>query len=222
MEASTEVAPPNILDGLASNKRVPVHVRKLSRRAKKVEGRPTKLTVEVAARILHLVMKGNYISTACRSAGITHNTLRNWKARAEELIDDPEVDLADLPPEEKIFTDFFQVLEMAEAEGESRLLSVAARGEKGWQAAMTVLERRHPEKFGRSEKRQDEIGRGNQVNVFMLESDGDKQRRVARVLNEAGVVDSTAHEVLPAADPANGAGADELDAERAHDGDNPG
>lgn len=157
-------------------------------------GRPTKLTPETAARVVHHVLQGNYIKTACAEAGITPQTLKNWMARASELLGDPELDLATLPPEERIFVDFFAVLKVAEAGAESRLLRRAVRGEKGWQAAMTVLERRHPEMWGRSEKRIHE-GSEERPIVFSLETDLERQQRVAGVLQRAGALEGSAREL---------------------------
>jgi hypothetical protein len=207
--SSTDIAPiPDLAEAIATSRAAPTRVRKLARRAKKVSGRPTKLTIPTAIRILHHILAGNYIGVACAEAGITDVTLRNWKARARELIDDPECDIDELPAEEKIFVDFFGMIKTAEAGAELALLKRAARGEKGWQAAMTVLERRHPERWGRQEKRIHEGDEGRPTVIF-IESEPNRQREVAGILEQSGVVNSTAQEVIPVTDPADD-GADDL------------
>lgn len=111
-------------------------------------GRPTKLTPELQEEILDLVREGNYAKTACLAVGITERTLQHWKARAEEHTNGHE------PPEnEKVYVQFFRLLKDAEAKAESDLLKKVRTAKPGWQAWMTIMERRWPNRWGRSEKR---------------------------------------------------------------------
>jgi transposase len=91
---------------------------------------------------LDAVSKGNYIETACKAAGISKQTVYQWLKRAEHG--------------ETPFTAFRDALEKAEAKAELEVLeTVRKAGQAGpqyWPASMTLLERRHPEKWG---KRQD-------------------------------------------------------------------
>jgi hypothetical protein len=145
--------------------------------------------------IIGAVLDGNYLTTACQMAGITKRTLSNWRTRAREVMDDEEVgSLEEVPETERIFVEFFLALKAAEAQAEGALLRRAMRGDKGWQAAMTVLERRHPEYWGRSEKR---IHEGNEEKPLVLEvaPQAERMRRVAGVLEQAQVLEGTAHEL---------------------------
>src|SRR5687767_5204258 len=111
-------------------------------------GRPTKLNAEVQDAILDAVTVGNYRETAAAAAGISKVTLYNWIARGEEHANAEVV-----PARERPYVEFLNALERAEAIGEMTLLAGASAGKYGWQAKMTVLERRWPTKWGRSEKR---------------------------------------------------------------------
>ena len=68
-------------------------------------GRPDKLTEECAAKIIELVRKGNFKTTAARAAGIHPDTLDNWIKRGKE------------EGEGKYFL-FFTALEKADAQAE--------------------------------------------------------------------------------------------------------
>lgn len=169
-------------------------VQSLTRVAKK-HGRPTSLTPAVAAKILEMVLDGMYPRQACRAVGITKRTLDNWKSRAKEWLENPEVQgPEDVPQNEQIFVSFFLMLEMAEAGSERGLLKRAARGEKGWQAAMTVMERRWPDRWGRSDTSRVEIGGGDKPVVIEHTVEPERQRRVARVLADADVIDGSGQE----------------------------
>lgn len=157
-------------------------------------GAPTKLTIGTAAKILVLVSEGNYPRVACAAAGITKRTLDNWRERAREFIDDAECDWEDIPPSERIYVEFFLMLQIAEANSEASLLRRAVRGEKGWQAAMTVLERRRPEHWGRQETR---IHAGDEERpiVFELGAREGREAKVAGILDQAGVLQGNGREI---------------------------
>ncbi len=102
-----------------------------------------KYTPELHELIVDAMRKGNYLVTACRLAGITRDTYYDWLALGR---DDPE----QYPEYVKLAED----VENAKAESEAELLEVVREtalsgAPNTWQAAMTILERRHPEKFGR-------------------------------------------------------------------------
>lgn len=92
--------------------------------------------------LLEAVSRGNYIETSCKAAGISKNTVYQWLKRGDAG--------------EEPFKAFRDALEKAEAKAELEVLeTVRAAGKAGpqyWPASMTLLERRHPEKWG---KRQD-------------------------------------------------------------------
>lgn len=128
----------------------------------KVPGRPTKLDVDLTQRILDAVLEGNYLETAAQAAGIGKTTLYRWLRRgddAEALVaehldeDQAGADAYEhLDPAEWPYLDFRHALKSAEAFAETELLRRTITGGRGWQAYMTVLERRHPERWGRRDR----------------------------------------------------------------------
>lgn len=108
-------------------------------------GRPTKFTPETKEKILTALRAGNYRQVACRYAGISHQTLRNWINRAEE--GDPA------------YVEFVEALEKAEADAEVADLALIRRaaGDGAWQAAAWIRERKNPERWGRRERTQVEL-----------------------------------------------------------------
>ena len=98
--------------------------------------------------IVSAVERGNYRSTAARMAGIDPSTLSNWLH--EGLLDSEN----EVPYEESQYRRLFEEVDRKEAEYEARMLErVTTAADSGephtWQAAMTILERKHPDRFGR-------------------------------------------------------------------------
>lgn len=96
---------------------------------------------------------GNYPTVAAAAAGIGESTYRAWIRRAE---DDPG----------SAYAAFAAAIKAAEAQAESRIAArvraAADAGPQYWAAGMTLLERRHPERWGR---RQDTDSNGPRVVV---------------------------------------------------------
>lgn len=112
--------------------------------------RPSKLTPERAEEILSLVRAGNYPETAAKACGVSPAAFYNWKARGEEHRNGNGT-----PERERRFVEFVEGLEKAESEAEARAVQVVVRaGFEHWQAAMTYLERKYPERWGRRERYQ--------------------------------------------------------------------
>jgi hypothetical protein len=119
--------------------------RKASKPGKHPGGRPKgsgiKLTPETQERIVLLIRAGNYPEIACEASGISRRVFYNWKERGETG--------------EEPYASFLHSLIKAEAESETTLtMKVYRAGDSIWQAAMTLLERRHPERWGRRERQQ--------------------------------------------------------------------
>ena len=103
-------------------------------------GRKTKLTPELHDRIVQFIRAGNYIRTACLACGIDEATYFNWMKWGKQA-------------NTGVFFEFFKALKKAEAEAEARLVTqVNLAGPKNWQAAMTMLERKFPERWGKRDK----------------------------------------------------------------------
>lgn len=176
-------------------------IKKLAKRAKRaagIDGRPTKLTPTMARDIIKMVMDGNRPRTACIANGITKRTLDLWKNRAKAILEaeDFDGDLDAVPETERIFIEFTVLLELAEAKSESALLKKAVRGGKGWQAAMTVLERRFADGWAKNEIKTNRYEGGERPIVIEVETDQERKGEVAKVLQEAGVLDGEGKEVI--------------------------
>jgi len=125
----------------------------------KKTGRKTKLTPELIERICEFIVKGNYISTACKTVGISESTYYGWLKRAEE-------------GDTGIFVQFAKAAKQAEAQAEAELLAIvreAATTDKNWLAAMTFLERRYPERWGRKDRHQVEMSESRQITITHVE-----------------------------------------------------
>lgn len=112
---------------------------------KQITGRHTKLTPEVQDKICQIIAAGHYLITACNAVGINKSTYLRWMERAEYEANNGG----------GLYCDFSLAIKKAEAEAEQKLLAVVSdkainAGE--WLPAMTILERRHPERWGRKDR----------------------------------------------------------------------
>jgi len=109
-------------------------------------GRPCKLTPELIAKFSNYIAHGNYAITACRCCGLGEKTFYDYVKLGEADIDNGV---------ESIYAQFIKSLKSAEAECEASLASMikdTALDKKEWLPAMTFLERRHPERWGRKDR----------------------------------------------------------------------
>lgn len=177
----------------------------------KMPGRPSRLTPELTEAIVYLVLEGNYLETAAQANGVAPSTLHYWRrrgqdawARAEEAVEDRNELLGDgiydrTDPAEWVYLDFLDALKTAEAYAETELLRRASAGGFGWQAPMTVLERRHPARWKRREARELEGADGGAIPVRVVTPDTDgKRRELVGIIAELGVLE----DLEPAAAPA--------------------
>ena len=108
-------------------------------------GRPTKLTPALQERLVEVIRRGHYISTACQAAGISQEALSQWRDRAAKG--------------EELYMAFVDAAEKARAEAEitlfDRVISASELpGAQGWLPAITALERSRPERYGRQDRLQ--------------------------------------------------------------------
>jgi hypothetical protein len=135
---------------------------------KRTAGRPTALTDIVWNTLVSRVKGNNYIPVACAAAGINRRTLSEWMTWAKDVDDyiytnnipmplskeELTQDIYDTFPDNLrihiIYWYLFQDLKTAEAQGiqdlNDHILNAAP---KNWLAAMTLLERRHPDMYGK-------------------------------------------------------------------------
>ena len=112
--------------------------------------KPVKLDEECQAKIIALLQRGNYIATACRAVGISRETFYTWLENGEgrEVItEDGTVIVYDKPA----YVEFREKVQVALALAEISLVHSARKGLDGWQAQMTMLERRFPQRWGRKD-----------------------------------------------------------------------
>jgi hypothetical protein len=101
-------------------------------------GRKTLFTAELGDQLVAMLKVGNYVAVACRAVGISRQTYHDWMTRGEADGADPE------------FREFRRRVEKARAEAEVRAVARIARAqEESWQAAAWMLERQHPDRWGR-------------------------------------------------------------------------
>lgn len=119
--------------------------------------RPTKLTPEAQERICQAIRLGATYEHAAQRGGIGYSTLRDWVLRGEaeldRVADNPR---ASIRADELIYVEFSEALKEAESDGILANLAhirKAAQGDEDnrpqWQAAAWLLERRHPNIYGR-------------------------------------------------------------------------
>lgn len=107
----------------------------------KLRGRPSLLTEDLQAMLLSGIEEGLPLKQAAMLAGICYETLNRWRKKGES---------ESAPPE---FRHFCQALQRSEAVAMQRLVSqVSKAGNTDWRAAAWILERRHPDEFGKAEK----------------------------------------------------------------------
>jgi len=104
-------------------------------------GRHSKLTPELQAEICKYISEGNTYDRACRLAGISDSIFYKWKARGEK--EGAGIYLQFLQAQKRSLEQFKQT--------NIDIIQAAAK-EGTWQAAAWLLERKHPEEFGRRDR----------------------------------------------------------------------
>lgn len=100
--------------------------------------RPTKLTPDVQRTICAALQAGNYASAACAMAGIDDATFYRWMQRGAR-------------ERRGAYCEFRDAVERATARGEVSLVAIIRKAaEKDWRAALALVERRHPERWGKA------------------------------------------------------------------------
>ena len=109
-------------------------------KGKKTGGRRTKLTPEVREKVVSAIRAGNYANVAAEYAGIGERTFYRWLQRGQAA-------------NRGIYRQFWQAVKKAEREAEVRAVAIIQKHmEDNWQAAMTYLERKFPDRWGRRDR----------------------------------------------------------------------
>ena len=130
---------------------------------KRGPGQPTKCTATVTKAMADCIRKGNYISTACALAGVSYQSYSNWMERGGF---DSEADT------KSPYVAFFEAVKKAESDAESEMVEAvrkaAGAGSQHWAAAMTWLERRHPDRWGKRERQEVQHSTSVRINFIPL------------------------------------------------------
>lgn len=103
-------------------------------------GRLCKLTPEIQQKVVAALRAGNYAHVAAEYAGIDRATFYRWMQRGRESTRGK-------------FSDFCEAVKNAEREAEVRAVAVIQNHmADNWQAAMTYLERKYPDRWGRRDR----------------------------------------------------------------------
>jgi len=99
----------------------------------------TKLTPELQKNLIKYIQAGSYVVVACKAVGISEVTFYDWIKRGEAG--------------EELYLKFLKSIKKAIAKTEIKNIAIVqvAAG-KNWQAAMTWLERKYPQRWARRDK----------------------------------------------------------------------
>lgn len=104
-------------------------------------GRPQAYTPAKAALIVQAIRKGLPLKLAAAAGGVSYNTFVRWRNDGSAT---------DALPK---FREFLNQVRKAEAEAAQRFIGLIEKAAKTqWQAASWMLERRHPDLFGKDAK----------------------------------------------------------------------
>lgn len=135
--------------------------------------RPTKLTPEVHARIVKGVRAGAHFKTAAEAAGVSEATFHRWMKAGSEA-------------KSGIQHDLYEDVKRAAAELEVELAArIGKAAVEEWRAALALLERRHPERWGRHQTHQHTGPDGEPLRLGEVIFDDPQARRAVRELLRA-------------------------------------
>lgn len=149
-------------------------------------GRRTILTTQLRDQLVKVISAGNYDETAIAHCGISKGSFYSWLKRGEdelerllkleaEGISDSEPD-----PNEIIFLDFLYAIKKARADAEMHAVkTVRSHFGRNWQAAMTFLERRFPDRWRKAERHEHTGAGGGPImaRVIVLPDNGRGDRQ---------------------------------------------
>lgn len=124
---------------------------------------PRKLNPSMITALSKAIANGNYAVTACKLCNISENTFHSWKELGQHD-EDQEV--------ESIYLELLRSIKRAEADSEAKMVAVvreAATEKKEWLPAMTYLERRHPDRWGRKDRTRVDINERKTITITHVE-----------------------------------------------------
>jgi hypothetical protein len=112
-------------------------------------GRPSKLTKPLIKKLCKFMTIGCTYREACYAVGINYSTFRSWLVKGEMLCSTGEK----IAGEDALFLDLMEAYKRAEALFKLRCLVIINRQmPNSWQCAMTMLERKYPDEWGRKDR----------------------------------------------------------------------
>ncbi len=168
--------------------------------------RPTLLTRAKADRLREVVAIGNYLTIACRQAGVAYSTYQRWRARGEKERAGDESTVP-LSADESDYVYLLEQIEEGLAEAEANTVEIwQAAMSEDWRAAAEFLARRFPQRWA---KQSDQRGAGNGLAVaaavsielkINLGGHGSKAYRYPVPTEDAEAVDATFADINPEED----------------------
>jgi hypothetical protein len=144
-------------------------------------GRRTKLTPEIQSKLVQAISLGTSYEAAATYAGVSRETVRSWLRRGERET-------------RGIYHEFAEAMKVADGKATvACLATIRSAAQNDWKAAAWLLERRHPNEFGRARLEitgpnggplQSEV-RAETKHVF----DAGKKARILAILKECGALD---------------------------------
>lgn len=110
-------------------------------------GRPTKLTWDLIYDVGQFLRMGAYATTVMKALNIKERT---WYAWLDKAVKAEVKAMSKRTKADQLYIAFGMVIDQADAEGELALLLKVNRGGFGWQGSAWILERKHPDRWGRS------------------------------------------------------------------------
>lgn len=102
-------------------------------------GRPSKLTPELQEEIVISIKRGDWTETTCATVGIDKSTFYAWMKRGKK------------ETRHTRYKKFYEEVKRAQAISEARAVAIISKAaEKYWKAGAWMLERKYPEKWGKS------------------------------------------------------------------------
>ena len=147
------------------------------------QGPPSKLDNGIITALSNALSAGNYLLTACHLCHIAPQTLYTWlKVADSDRTLGADASLS-------IYIRLQDAINEASAFNENQLVGViksAAIDQKNWLPAITFLERRHPDRWGRKDRARIEIDEHKTVSITHVEynlAGNDSQRLSSPVVD---------------------------------------
>lgn len=141
-------------------------------------GRPTALTEDTIGRIVTALSQGATYLLAAKYGGVSYNTFNEWCKRGAAELDRREGNVKEGTRQwesEQIFVEFYEATQKAEAQAAVGWLAKIekAASDGAWQAAAWKLERRYPDRYGRTRIDHDVTSNGETLKGYAVFSPDD-------------------------------------------------